>query len=100
MRHAAYHIIEGKGSTYYGIGGSIARIVDIISHDQRAFITICSPQKSIAGIEDVTLAMPHLVGKDGILSTLPFHLDEEETTALRKSAEILKNEIEKVGEII
>lgn len=97
VRHAAYHIIEGKGSTYYGIGGSIARIVDIISHDQRAFITICSPQESIAGIDDVTLAMPHLVGKEGILSTLPFHLNEEETSALRKSAEILKKEIEKVS---
>src|SRR5215831_20635705 len=29
VRRAAYHIIAGKGATYYGIGSAVARIVDV-----------------------------------------------------------------------
>src|SRR5262245_24087950 len=36
VREAAYTIIHGKQATYYGIGTALARIVDIILHDQRA----------------------------------------------------------------
>jgi hypothetical protein len=35
VRRAAYHIIAGKGATYYGIGSAVARLVDVILHDQR-----------------------------------------------------------------
>src|SRR5512147_3036457 len=41
VRRAAYHIIAGKGATYYGIGSAVARIVDVLLHDQRAILTIC-----------------------------------------------------------
>src|SRR5690348_11344405 len=30
VRRAAYHIIAGKGATYYGIGSAVARIVDVL----------------------------------------------------------------------
>ncbi|MCF8335828.1 MAG: L-lactate dehydrogenase [Bacteroidales bacterium] len=96
VRHAAYKIIKGKGSTYYGVGGAISRIVDIIEHDHRAFITICTPVKEIAGVKDVTLSMPHLVSSEGVLATLPFRLNEQETEALRKSAQTIRENIDKL----
>ena len=65
VRKAAYHIIEGKGATYYGIGSALARIVSAILYDQRAILTVCSPLKSIVGIQNVTLSVPHLVGGQG-----------------------------------
>ena len=51
VRRAAYHIIEGKGATYYGIGGALARICDVILHDQRSIMTVCTPQDEIAGVK-------------------------------------------------
>ena len=42
VRRAAYHIIAGKGATYYGIGSAVARIVDVLVHDQRAILTVCA----------------------------------------------------------
>src|SRR5204863_1479122 len=39
VRGAAYTIITGKNATYYGIGSALARIVDVILHDQRAVMT-------------------------------------------------------------
>jgi L-lactate dehydrogenase len=94
VRRAAYHIIAGKGSTYYGIGGALARIVDVIVHDQRAILTLCTPMSDVAGVTDVTVSLPHLVGGQGILTTFPLPLNEEETAALAASARVIRNAID------
>jgi L-lactate dehydrogenase len=94
VRRAAYHIIAGKGATYYGIGGALARIVDVLLHDQRAILTVCTPTAEVAGVADVTVSLPHLVGGDGILATLPLPLNEGEAAALRASAQTIRSVID------
>ncbi len=89
VRKAAYHIIEGKGSTYYGVGSAIARLVEVILKDQRAILTICTPTPEIAGIRDVTISLPHLVGGQGSLSTLHPPLSDLEMDQLRESAQLI-----------
>lgn len=89
VRRAAYHIIAGKGATYYGSGCAVARIVDVLLHDQRAILTICSRIRGVPDCEGVTLALPHLVGGGGVLATIPLPLDGTERKELRRSAGIL-----------
>jgi L-lactate dehydrogenase len=90
VRNAAYSIIAGKGATYYGIGSALSRIVDVVLHDQRAILTVCTPAAEVAGVADVTVALPRLVGGEGILETFPLPLDEVESELLRGSAEQIK----------
>lgn len=94
VRRAAYHIIAGKGSTYYGIGSAVARIVDVLLHDQRAILTICSRITGSPGCDGVTLALPHVVGGQGALATIPLPLDEVERDGLHRSADILREAIQ------
>ncbi|MEJ2558366.1 MAG: L-lactate dehydrogenase [Anaerolineae bacterium] len=94
VRRAAYHIIAGKGATYYGIGGALARIVDVIVHDQRAILTLCTPMSDVAGVTDVTVSLPHLVGGKGILTTFPLPLSEGELAALAASAQVIRDAID------
>jgi len=42
----------------------------------------------------VTLALPHLVGGEGALATIPLPLDAKERVALRRSAGLLREAIE------
>jgi L-lactate dehydrogenase len=90
VRNAAYHIIKGKGSTYYGIGSALARIVQTILNNQRAILTICAPHEKIAGISNVTLAMPHLLTGEGVMGTFPLDLNSHEYDALNESASTLR----------
>jgi L-lactate dehydrogenase len=90
VRNAAYEIIEGKGATYYGIGSALARIVEVIMHNQRSVLTVCTPVDDVEGVPDVTLALPNLVGGDGVISRLPMLLSEEEHKLLRASAEVIR----------
>lgn len=94
VRHAAYHIIEGKGATYYGVGSALARITEIILRDQRSIMTICTPVDNIAGINDVTVSLPHLIGGSGIVTTFHPPLTEAENASLRASAKIIRDAID------
>jgi L-lactate dehydrogenase len=45
----------------------------------------------------VTLALPHLVGGEGVLTTVPQPLDAKEREGLRRSAGILREAIASPG---
>ncbi|RIK57151.1 MAG: L-lactate dehydrogenase [Chloroflexi bacterium] len=96
VRRAAYTIIQGKRATYYGIGAALARIVNAILRDQRAILTVCSPMDEVAGVRNVTVSLPHLVGGQGVLSTLWQPLAPEEETALQRSAQTVKAAIDSI----
>src|SRR5215510_7796784 len=69
VRRAAYHIIDGKGATYYGIGSALARIVEVILQDERSILTVCTPMEEVTGVRNVTVSLPNLVGGEGLIQT-------------------------------
>jgi L-lactate dehydrogenase len=97
VRRAAYYIIEGKGATYYGVGSALARIARNILLDRRAIMTVCTPTSEIAGVKDITVSLPHLVGGEGVLETFPLPLDETEQAALQRSAATIREAIDALG---
>ena len=94
VRDAAYAIVDGKGSTYYGIGAALARISDAILKDQRAILTVCTPVADICGVCDVTISLPHLLGADGAVASFPLPLSSEEEAQLQASAQVVCDAIE------
>jgi L-lactate dehydrogenase len=96
VRRAAYTIIAGKGATYYGIGSALARIVDAVLHDQRSILTVCAPAADVAGVKDVTVALPRLVGGSGVIETFPPPLSGTEQSQLRTSAEVIRRALDEL----
>jgi L-lactate dehydrogenase len=98
VRRAAYTIINGKGATYYGIGSALARIVDVLLRDQRSVLTVCAPAEEVAGVPDVTVALPRLVGGAGILEAFPLPLADEESQLLRASAQLIRDALDELDQ--
>lgn len=96
VRNAAYEIIKGKGATYYGVGSAIAKIISVVLSDQRAILTVCTPREEVAGVENVTLSLPHLVGGVGVLNSLDVPLTEDEGAQLERSAVIIREVIDQL----
>ena len=94
VRRAAYHIIAGKKATYYGIGCALARIVRVLLNDQRAILTVCSPIREVAGVADVTVALPHVLGGSGVIDDIPLTLTADELSQLARSAGIVRAAID------
>ncbi len=96
VRRAAYRIIDGKGATYYGIGGGIARITQCIEADERAVLAVSIVTGQVGLVEDVALSLPRVIGAGGVAADLRPELDASEQAALARSAEILKQAVESV----
>jgi L-lactate dehydrogenase len=90
VRRAAYTIIGGKGATYYGIGSALSRIVNVILHDQRSILTVCAPAAVVAGVPDVTVALPRLIGGNGVIETFSLPLSDHESELLHASAQVIR----------
>src|SRR5262245_27787139 len=93
VRHANITIIEGHDASQYGIGIVSARIAEMVLRDERAALPIGSHHASLG----VTLSLPSVVGRDGVVSVLQPDLSAEEEGALQKSAEALRGALQRVG---
>lgn len=96
VRRAADSIIRGKGATYYGVGSALARIVNVILHDQRAVMTVSAPTPKVGDVSDVTLSLPRLIGGEGVLQTFPLPLSEQENIRLCESAGIIRRALDEL----
>ena len=85
VRYANITIIEGHNASQYGIGIVTVRIAEMVCNDERAVIPIGSFQKEFG----VTLSLPSVIGRGGLIEVLEPDMSEEERVGLRKSAEIL-----------
>ena len=91
VKNSAYEIIEKKGATYYGIAMSVRRVCEAIVRDEKSILPVSSVQHGSYGIDGVALSLPAVVGKDGVETIVPIALSEAEITALRASAQTLKD---------
>ena len=90
VRTAAYRMIEGKGSTSYGVGMSLARIVKAIHDDEKAVLTLSAPGNGKVQTGGVCLSLPCVLGARGVEAVLWPTLTSEEEAALKRSAQILR----------
>ena len=86
VRYANIAIIEGNQASQFGIGIVSARIVEAVLRDERVVI----PVGSYNATYGVTLSMPSVVGRAGVLRILQPSMSEEEHQALQRSAERLR----------
>nr|WP_231612423.1 hypothetical protein [Novipirellula galeiformis] len=77
----------------------MARIVDVILHDQGSVLTVCSRILGMEGLPEVTISIPHLLGGDGVIASVPLDLAIDESVALKQSAGIISNAIDSLGRI-
>jgi L-lactate dehydrogenase len=92
VRYANITIIEGHDASQYGIGIVSARIAEIVLGNEHAAIPIGSYQRGFG----VTLSLPSIVGRSGVVSVLEPELSADERAGLEKSAQTLRAALERV----
>lgn len=81
--------MESKGSTAFGIGGVTSSICKSILFDQRNIRPISHYQEDL----EVCLSMPVVLGREGVVKSIPLKLSGEEREEVVKSAESLREVI-------
>lgn len=90
VRYANITIIEGHDASQYGIGLASARVAEMVLRDERTAIPIGSYHRGFG----VTLSLPTVIGRVGVISVLQPRLSTEERSGLEKSAEALRKALE------
>jgi len=91
VRYANITIIEGHDASQYGIGIVSVRIAEMILNDERAVIPVGSYQTKFG----VTLSLPSVVGRGGIIEVLEPEMSDAERDGLRQSAQALKKAVDR-----
>ena len=90
VRTAAYEIIKAKGSTYYGIGMAICRIVRAIFHNENSVFTTSVRLRGQYGLrKEVFIGNPCIINSGGASRILELSLTDEELEKLKTSYQIL-----------
>jgi L-lactate dehydrogenase len=97
VRDAAQHIIARKGATYYAIALGLARITESIFHDQKSVLTVSALVREYAGVDQVYLGLPCVIGRAGVERVIRPTLNEAEAQRLCASARALREALAGVG---
>jgi L-lactate dehydrogenase len=97
VRDSAYHIIGYKGSTCFGVGMALVRIVGAILRGENSVLTVSTLLDGEFGLRDVCLSVPCIVNRTGVTRIVESRLSEREVAALNASAAVLKSALAQLG---
>jgi len=91
VKNSAYHIIEAKGSTNYGVALAVTKIIESVIRDENSVLTVSMMLGGEYGINECCLSVPCIVNKKGVSRIVKTELDQTEENNLKQSAQILKD---------
>ncbi|WP_253298406.1 L-lactate dehydrogenase [Paenibacillus sp. MSJ-34] len=93
VRDAAYHIIERKGATYYGIAMGLARLTKAILWNENSILSVSALLTGQYGLDGVYIGVPAVINRAGIREVVELKLSDDEMRKLHASADVLKKAI-------
>jgi L-lactate dehydrogenase len=86
VRFANITIIEGNNASQYGIGIVCARLTEAVLRDERSVFPVATYQAAYG----VTLALPSVVGRRGVVRVLEPSMSADERAQLQRGADRLR----------
>jgi L-lactate dehydrogenase len=83
-------VIRRKGGAGWAVAVTIAEVVHAIALDKRQLLPVSSLQQGKYGLRDVSISVPTVVGRAGVLAQVEVPLWPKEQQALQASARALK----------
>ena len=95
-RGSGAEVIKKKGGAGFAVGVSIADVVHSIALDSNRIMPVSSLQNGLYGLRDVSISVPTVVGRTGVLGCVEVDLWPKEKMALQRSGSVLRETIDKV----
>lgn len=96
VRDAAYHIIERKGATYYGIAMGLVRLTKAILQNENSILTVSAYLDGAYNSKDIYIGVPAIVNRNGIREILELDLSDKEKEQFQHSVNVLTEIKDKV----
>lgn len=96
VRDAAYHIIDRKGATYYGIAMGLARLTTAILRNEGSILPVSAYMNGEYGLKDLYIGGPAIIDRNGIRDVVELTLEPDEQQKLTHSANVMKEAIRSI----
>ena len=94
-KKAGWIILEGKGSTEFGIGASIANVVRAIFGNEDRILPVSTLLQGEYGQKDVFASVPCRLNQNGVAEVIQLNLTEEEQKKFEASCKSMKQNYER-----
>lgn len=84
-------VISRKGGAGWAVGVAIREVIDTIALDRRRILPVSSPIQGVYGLRNVSISVPTVVGRAGVLAHVELELWPKEIQALQASAKALRD---------
>jgi L-lactate dehydrogenase len=98
-RGSGMDVINGKGSTEFGIGQALSALCGSILQDEKRVLPLSVLLEGEYGQRGVHCGAPCLVGRGGIEEVIELGLEKEELDELNESCEVIRKHIAMAQEI-
>lgn len=96
IKQSAFDVWEKKGPNCYCVADSIRVVVEAILRNESAILPVSTVLDGEYGLNNVCVSVPSIVNFNGVDKVLDLPLEENEVLGLNKSANMLKELIEKL----
>lgn len=94
---SGYDVVQRKGHTNFAIALAASLIIESIAHDSHRTMPVSTLIDGYAGVSDVYLSVPAVIGRAGIVRTLHPQLNHKEKQAFVQSADVVQDVIHTIG---
>jgi len=89
-----------SGSAYYAPGASAAQMVGAILKDQNRLLPSAVYADGQYGLKDLYIGLPAILNRQGVKSIVELKLNGEESSALKKSAASIRENIDAMNQLL
>jgi len=88
------------GSAFYAPGASVTQMVGAILRDENRLLPCCVYADGHYGLKDVYVGLPAVLGHGGVKKVIDLKLSADESAALKKSADSIKENIDAMNKLL
>ena len=100
VRQAGTTVIEGKGSTEFGIGIALSEIVSAVFHDEKRVWPLSVCLEGEYGQKNVAAGVPAVIGKNGVEEIFEIDLNEREKQEFDRSCDVIRGYLRQAEEML
>ena len=98
VKNAAYEVINRKGATEFSVAAVLTRIVEAFLKDEKTILSVSTLLNDYYGVSNTYLSVPTIVGRNGVEKVLNIKFSDEEKEKFIKSADLMKEYIDRINE--
>ena len=101
-RNIGHEIVNGKGSTEFGIGAATTDIIKAIFHDEKRVIpasVLLNGEYGMNGVACGVPGVPCVIGRNGIEDIIELPLNDKEREQFEHTCKVIKDNIDRAETI-